>query len=142
MFGYLDGRMDRMDRLLIDFYLSYFHIYTYTHMANMEGMSKMIEDLREEMRVMRRENVSLKETVDILSNKTERGSQSDSGQTVGRNEASGNASQVSGMVKGKLLVSYAGSLLTGMPYYHGIGCADITAAEELVVEKWHRKTQK
>jgi hypothetical protein len=43
-------------------------------MASMKGMSKMIEDLQEEMRVMRRENVSLRETVDILSNKTKRGS--------------------------------------------------------------------
>jgi hypothetical protein len=82
-------------------------------MATLEEVSKVIESLREEMKLMRSENASLRETFDVLSNATEKGSQCDKSQTGSRNELS----YIPGKVIGITPTLNAASLLIGMPHY-------------------------
>jgi hypothetical protein len=69
------------------------------------------------MRLMKGENTSLRETMDVLSNATEKGSQSDKSKIVGRNKFSGDASFIPGKVIGVAQTTNATSIPIGMLHY-------------------------
>jgi hypothetical protein len=83
-----------------------------------------MEQMEEEMRLLRLENSNLK------------AAHSDSVHSSG----SGNGKAIAASSIAKQVT--ATSLLTGMPVLHGIGCTDLTTEENLTFNKWYRQTEK
>jgi hypothetical protein len=118
----------------------------------MEEVLNMLAKLQGDMNIMRGENAELKKVVESLSSggqnvKESSGVGQTSNERVGPNSGTMEGNSVKETEKKERVnpssVAVTGeSLLTGIPVYHGIGCGELTAAEELIYEKWHRRTEK
>jgi hypothetical protein len=111
---------------------------------------KMLEDMKLEMKAMREENQEVRNELKALSGSKGEKSASDSAQSE-RNEvdASGVKNVNTPSDGGKYdeskqlpVAATGGSLISGMPVYHGIGSGMLTTAEEILFEKWHRRVEK
>jgi hypothetical protein len=122
---------------------------------SMEEVLNLLTKLQNEMSTMRGENAELRRVVDTLSagghtkNESSGQVQSKNDERVERVSPEGALSDLSANEAEKKERANppseavtGSSLLMGIPVYHGIGSGELTAAEETLYKKWHRRTEK